>query len=272
VPSPNNEEQEGFIVTPHGSVAFDSTQPNIARVYDYWLGGKDNFAADRGEAERLLAIYPRLRECAQENRQFLERAVAWLAEQGVRQFLDIGSGLPTARNTHEVAQAVDSACRVVYVDKDSVVLTHARALLRDAGVAAVAGDLTDPNAILASSDVCSQIRLDEPVGLILGLVLHFFDADNAREIATAFTHAIAPGSYVVISVGSADEETGGQLAKEYAAGTLHNHSPAQIAGFFTGLDFVGPGLADAGDWEPGLLARPHDHHGGRILAGVGLKP
>ena len=198
--------------------------------------------------------------------------MAWLAGQGVRQFLDVGSGLPTARNTHEVAQAVDSTCRVVYVDNDSVVLTHARALLRDVGVAAVAGDLTDPVAILASPGVCSQIRLGEPVGLILGLVLHFFDADTVREITAAFTRSIAPGSYVVISVGSGDEETGGQLVEEYAAGTLHNHSPAQIAGFFAGLDFVGPGLADAGDWEPGPLARPHGDHGGGILAGVGLKP
>ena len=128
MPSPNNVEQEDLIVTPHGTVAFDSTQPNIARVYDCWLGGKDNFAADRAEAERLLAIYPRLRESAQENRKFLERGVAWLAEQGVRQFLDVGSGLPIARNTHEVAQAVDSTCRVVYVDSDSVVLTHARSV------------------------------------------------------------------------------------------------------------------------------------------------
>jgi S-adenosyl methyltransferase len=272
VPSPSNVEQKDFVVAPHVTVAFDPTQPNIARGYDYWLGGKDHFPADRAEAEQLLAIYPRLRECAQENRQFQERAVAWLAEQGVRQFLDVGSGLPTARNTHEVALAVDSACRVVYVDNDSVVLTHARALLRDVGVATAAGDLTDPAAILASPGVCGQLRLDEPVGLILGLVLHFFDANAAREISATFTRAIAPGSYVVISVGSADEETGRQLVEEYAAGRLHNHSPAQIAGFFTGLDLVGPGLADAGDSEPGLPARAHDHHGCRILAAVGLKP
>ena len=272
MPSPNNVTKEGLIVTPHGAVAFDSTQPNIARVYDCWLGGKDHFAADRAEAERLLAIYPRLRECAQENRQFLKRSVAWLAEQAIRQFIDVGSGPPTARNTHEVAQAADSTCRVVYVDNDSMVLTHARALLRDVGVSVVAGDLTDPAAILGSPGVCRQIRLGEPVGIILGLVLHFFDADTAREISATFTGAIAPGSYVVISVGSADEETGRQLVEEYAARTLHNHSPAQIAGFFSGLDLVRPGLADAGDWEPGLLARPHDHHGGRILAGVGLKP
>jgi hypothetical protein len=232
VPSPDNVEQEGLIVTPHGTVAFDSTRPNIARVYDYWLGGKDHFPADRAQAERLLAIYVRLRECAQENRQFLEWAVAWLAELVVRQFLDVGSGLPKARNTHEVAQAVDSTCRVVYVDNDSMVLTHARALLRGVGVTVVAGALTDPAAMLASPGVCSHIRLDEPVGLILGLVLHFFDADTAREITAAFTGAIAPGSYVVISVGSGDEETGRQLVE----------------------------------------ARPHDHHGGRILAGVGLKP
>jgi SAM-dependent methyltransferase len=272
VTSLHNAEQEGLIVTRHGTVAFDPARPNIARVYDYWLGGKDNFPADRAEAERLLVIYPRLRECARENRQFLEQSVAWVAEQGVRQFLDVGSGLPTDRNTHEVARAVDSTCRVVYVDNDSVVLTHARALLRDDGVGTAAGDLTNPAAILANPDVRSQLRLDEPVGLILCLVLHFFDADAAREITAAFMRAVGPGSYVVISVGSADEETGRQLAEEYAAGRLHNHSPAQIAGFFAGLDLVGPGLTAARDWGPGPPARAHDHHGCSILAGVGLKP
>ena len=255
-----------------GQPAFDATRPNIARVYDYWLGGKDHFAADRAEAERLLTVYPRLRERAQENRQFLVRAVAWLAEQGIRQFLDIGSGLPTAQNTHEIAQAVDPACRVVYVDYDPVVMTHARALLTGVDVDAVEGDLRDPVAILSHPEVRNLVRHDEPVGLILAMVLHFFDADTARGITVMLRDSISSGSYVVISVGSGDEETGGRLAKEYTAGALYNHSPAEIARFFDGLEFVGPGLTDAGDWDPGLLAGPQGHVGGRVLAGVGRKP
>jgi hypothetical protein len=249
----------------------DPTRPNIARVYDYWLGGKDHFSADRAEAERLLTVYPRLRELAQANRQFLARAVAWLAAQGIRQFVDVGSGLPTAQNTHEIAQAVDPACRVVYVDYDPVVMTHARALLTGVGVQAVEGDMRDPVAILSHPDVRKLVRRDEPVGLILAMVLHFFDADTARKITATLRDAIALGSYVVISVGAGDEQIGSRLAKEYAAGTLYNHSPAQIAGFFDGLEFVGPGVTDAGDWDPELLDGPQGHIGGRILAGVGRK-
>jgi len=160
----------------HDSAAapeIDTCRPSIARVYDYWLGGKDNFAADRDEAERLLKVYPQLPELAKENRQFQTRAITWLAAKGVRQFLDIGSGLPTGRNTHEVAQDADSSCRIVYVDNDPVVMAHARALLAGPGVGAVHGDLGDPASILANPDVLNLIRPDEPTALILGLVLHF---------------------------------------------------------------------------------------------------
>lgn len=239
--------------------------------YDYWLGGKDNFPADRDEAERLLKVYPPLRKRAKQNRRFLTRAVSWLAEQGIRQFLDIGSGLPTAKNTHEIAKDVDTTCRVVYVDHDPMVMTHARALLAGNGVSAVEGDLADPAAILRDPGVRNLIRLEEPVGLILAMVLHFFDADTARGITGTFTHAVAPGSYVVISVGSGDEGTGGLLAKEYAASTLYNHTPERIAGFLDGLELVGPGLTDARDWRPQPRAVPQDHCGGRILAGIGRK-
>ena len=250
----------------------DTSHPNIARVYDYWLGGKDHFAADRAEAERLLEIFPLLPELAKENRQFQARAVTWLAGQGIRQFLDIGSGLPTAENnTHEVAQAADPSCRVVYVDNDPVVMTHARALLAGSGVGAVEGDLNDLGGILADPDLLKLIRPDEPTALILAMVLHFFDADAARRITAAVAGWLAPGSYLVISVGSGDDQTGGRLAREYAAGTLYNHTPEQITGFFAGLELVSPGLVEARDWDPALPDAPAGSRAGRALAGVGWK-
>lgn len=252
--------------------AFDTSRPNIARVYDYWLGGKDNFAADREEAERMLRVYPRLANLARENRLFLARAVTWLAEQGIRQFLDVGSGLPTAQNTHEVAQQVDPTCRVVYVDNDPMVVAHATALLGGDGVAAVGGDLRNPTGILTNPTVRRLIRPGKPVGVILAMILHFFDAETARALTAAFIESISSCSYIVVSVGSGDEETGGQLTREYTAGTLYNHSPAQVTEFFAGLELVGPGLTDARDWEPNRAAVRTRHQGGRILAGVGRKP
>ncbi|MGH3273671.1 MAG: SAM-dependent methyltransferase, partial [Streptosporangiaceae bacterium] len=130
------------------STLLDTGTPNIARVYDYWLGGKDNYAADRAEAERLIAVYPRLPFLARQSRLFLARAVQLLAEEGVTQFLDLGCGLPTGQNTHVVAQAVHPDCRVAYVDVDPVVVTHASALLCGPGVAAIYGDMAEPDAIL----------------------------------------------------------------------------------------------------------------------------
>ena len=255
------------------AMALDVSKPNIARVYDYWLGGKDNFAADRGEGERLLEVCPRLPQLARENRLFLARAVAWLAGQGIGQFLDIGSGLPTAHNTHEAAQAVNRACRVVYADNDPVVVAHARALLSGSRVAAISADLADPAGIIADPVTGRLIRPGEPTGLILAMVLHFFEDEAASKIITALTDWLAPGSYVVISVGAGDERTGGTLAREYTAATVHNHTPGQVAGFFAGLDLVPPGLVDARDWKPGtIVVPPAPHRGGRILAAAGRKP
>jgi O-methyltransferase involved in polyketide biosynthesis len=251
----------------------DTSRPNIARVYDYWLGGKDNYAADRAEADRLLAIYPLLAQLARQNRLFLARAVHWLAGQGVRQFVDVGCGLPTAPNTHQVAQAANPDCRVVYVDRDPVVASHARALLAGPAVAAIRGDLATPDVILADPELRDVIDLAEPVAVVLAMVLHFFDAATTRSIVAAFASTLAPGSYVVISVGSGDEQTGGALVREYQAGTLYNHSTAQIAGFFDGLDLVPPGLAEAWEWTPEAdELPPPDSSGGHILAGIGRKP
>jgi SAM-dependent methyltransferase len=252
---------------------FDPSRPNIARIYDYWLGGKDNFPADRAEAERLIAVYPCLPLLARQNRLFLARAVQWLAEQGVRQFLDLGCGLPTGQNTHEVAEAVHPDCRVVYVDADPVVLSHARALLRGPGVTAIHGDLAEPGAILADLRTRHLINLAEPTAVILAMVLHFFDAATAHEIVASFARDVTPGSYFVLSVGSGDEQTGGALAREYQAGTLYNHSLAEIAAFLEDLEPIPPGVTDAVAWMPGSpnqppLAQP----GGHILAGIAKKP
>jgi hypothetical protein len=167
---------------------FDTSTPNIARVYDYWLGGKDNYEADRAEAERLIAVYPRLPLLARQSRLFLARAVHWLAEQGVAQYLDLGCGLPTGQN---IAQAVHPGCRVVYVDADPIVLVHARALLRAPGVTAIRGNMAEPDAILADVRAQRLINLAEPTAVILAMVLHFFDAATASDIVAAFARSVA---------------------------------------------------------------------------------
>jgi hypothetical protein len=250
----------------------DVTRPNIARVYDYWLGGKDNYAADRAEAKRLLRVNPLLPQWARQNRMFQARAVTWLARHGdVRQFIDIGCGLPTVQNTHQIAQAAHPDCRVAYVDNDPVVVCHARALLSSGpGVTALPGDLATSDAILADPGLLDLIDLGKPVAVILAMVLHFFDAATARTIAGMITRAIVPGSYLVISVGCGDEE----LAREYQAAPVCNHSPAQVRGFFDGLEVIPPGLADAQAWVPGSAAPPvqTSRDRGHILVGAGRKP
>lgn len=247
------------------------SRPNIARVYDYWLGGKDNFKVDRDEAERLLQIYPNLRTLALENRLFLRRAVHWLAADcGIRQFLDVGPGLPTASNTHEVAQATAPDSKVVYVDKDPVVVRHADALMADGhDVIAVRGDATQPAAILADPRVSALIQPGRPCAVILAAVLHFFPLAVGRRIITEFTGLAAPGSYLIISVGS----SGQKLAREYAAGTLHDHSPDEIRTLLTGLEIIDPpGLVDAVHWAPGTRSPAPARSDGHILAAVARTP
>jgi signal transduction histidine kinase len=269
VPPSTGWEDDGVAERPD----LDTSRPNIARVYDYWLGGTDNFAADREEAERLLRIHPDLRRLAQENRLFLRRAVRWLAaDRGIRQFLDIGSGLPTVSNTHEVAQAAAPDSKVAYVDKDPVVVLHADRLLADGhDVIAVRGDAADPAAILADPRVNALVAPDRPYAIILAAVLHFFPLAAARRIITEFASLAAPGSYLVISVGS----SGGRLAREYAAGTLHDHSPDQIRTLLTGLEIIDPpGLVDVLHWAPATPAPAPAQSGGSLvmLAAVAQTP
>lgn len=251
--------------------ALNTSKPNVARIYDYLLGGKDNFAADRDEARRLLQVYPLLPARALENRHFLGRAVRWIADQGIRQFVDVGSGLPTAQNTHEVAQAVHPACRVAYVDYDPVVVTHVKALTVADGVTAIESDLRDPAAIISHPETERVIRLDKPLCLVLGMILHFFEAQAVSEIMRTIIRSIAPGSYVIISVGSGDEQTATGLARAYTATTLYNHAAGEVAGFFDGLEIAEPGLVDARNWESLDVAQPPAEAGWHILTGVGQK-
>jgi O-methyltransferase involved in polyketide biosynthesis len=162
------------------NAVFDPATPNMAWVYDYWLGGKDNDPADRAEAERLLGIYPPLRDLVRENRAFVVQAVSWAARQGIGQFIDLGAGLPASTAIHQAARKVMPAARVAYVDIDPVVLSHARALLATSdGVTAVAADLRDPGAVLADPVLRAVINPDRPVYVILGAVLHSMDAGPA---------------------------------------------------------------------------------------------
>jgi O-methyltransferase involved in polyketide biosynthesis len=249
---------------------FDPRAPNMARVYDYWQGGKDHFRADRAKAERLLQIYPPLAAMVRENRAFLTRAVAWAASQGIGQFLDLGSGLPAAVNTHQAARTASPAARVAYVDLDPMVLAHARALMATGdGVAAVAADLTDPAAVLAHPELRAVIDPAAPVAVILGAVLHFVDAPTARQVTSGYRQLVAAGSCLIVSVARYDDEMlAKQLAAQYTAGQFVNHPLADITSFFTGWDLTGPGVAEAQTWREWMPRPVPVRRVGHVLAGV----
>jgi O-methyltransferase involved in polyketide biosynthesis len=239
---------------------FDPTKPNIARVWDFWLGGKDNFAVDRELARKMLEVHPPSAQMARENRRFLGRAVNYVAACGVRQFIDVGAGLPTAVNTHDIAQEIAPGARVAYVDNDPIVISHARSLLaKRPGVIAVPGDMRDPGRILGDPGLTDLIDLAEPVCVIMSGVLHFADPATARDIAAAFARAIAPGSYLIISVGSGSPSEGENFTSAYTAARIHIHSRDEIQGFFGGLELVPPGVVSVRDWSgdgPGLNLEP----------------
>ncbi|MBS2531924.1 SAM-dependent methyltransferase [Catenulispora sp. NF23] len=232
----------------------DTSKPHPARIYDYFIGGKQNFPADRAVAEQLVETMPVLPVLARANRAFLGRAVRYAAQQGVKQFLDIGAGLPAAGNTHEVVQSVHPDATVVYVDNDPLVTVHGRALLADeARTRVFEADLRDPKSILSHPDVTALIDFDQPVALLMVAVLHFItdDADPAGLVA-ALTENLVPGSHLVISHAGSDllpEDLEGMEAYQQASeGALRDH--AQISGFFDGFDLVDPGLVRLPEWRP----------------------
>ncbi|MGH3228503.1 MAG: SAM-dependent methyltransferase [Streptosporangiaceae bacterium] len=248
---------------------FDPAVPNTARVYSRLLGGKDHFPQDRAEADLLLEIYPPLAEMVKENRAFIAEAVTWAANEGISQFIDLGAGLPAPPSVHQTARAVLPGARVAYVDRDQVVLAHARALLAGPGAAVADADLRDPAAVLTDPELRAVIDLADPVCVIFGAVLHFMDADTAREVTTGYAQRIPAGSCLVISCATYDDEAlAKRLAEEYTAGEFVNHSRGDVVSFFAGLDMVGPGVAEASTWRPWNAAPQLRRREGHVLAGV----
>ncbi|MER7004314.1 SAM-dependent methyltransferase [Dactylosporangium sp. NPDC000555] len=234
----------------------DTSVAHPARRYNYWLGGKDHFAADRASGDAIAAAMPGVKLMAVENRAFMGRAVRYLAERGIRQFLDIGTGIPAPNNTHEIAQAVDPASRVVYVDNDPIVLTHARALLTSApgGVNAyLDADLREPDKILSHPDLAATLDLSQPVGLLLVAVLHFVREDeHPQEIIDKLTGVLAPGSFVVASHATWEflpDDVIAKLTANNADGRFQARTGARFAELLSAFDLVEPGIASVARWH-----------------------
>jgi hypothetical protein len=253
------------------------TRPNVARIYDAWLGGKDNFRADREVAARVAEAAPHVVAGVRANRAFLRRVVAFLAEAGLSQLIDLGSGLPTADNVHEVAGRVNPEAKVVYVDNDPIVLVHARALLADRSRSIVVeGDIRQPEQLLADAQLQAHINFQQPVAVLCVAILHFItDEEGPRRIVRTFRDVMAPGSYLAVShvtQGQDDEQdaatrAGAQIYAETTA-PLAVRTHAQIAQLFEGFDLIQPGLVGADEWR----RRGNGRATPPILAGVGILP
>jgi len=258
-----------------------SWRPNVARMSDYYAGGKDNFAADREAARRVLAVAPDAPLAARENRAFLVRAIHFLVERAhIAQFIDIGPGLPTVTNIHHVAHRFDPGARVVYVDNDPVVLSHGQALLarQHPAVAMVEGDLREPGKILAHPRLRALIDLGQPAGLCLTLVLHYLpDSDHPGELVAQLLDRLAPGSYLVLSHATGDSKparVADQITRIYdqASAPLVMRSRDEIMSFFTGCTMVPPGLVYAAQWHRQAGAVAHRSGGtGWTHGGIGMK-
>jgi len=259
----------------------DTTKAHSARVYDYYLGGKDNYAVDRQTGDKAMQSWRAVRTAVRENRAFLGRAVRYLVtEAGVRQFLDIGTGLPSANNVHEVAQSVARDSRVVYVDNDPIVLAHARALLAgtpQGRTAYIDADLRDPEKILSSPAVHETLDLNRPVALMLVAILHFLtDADNPAQVVATLLGALPSGSYLVASHVTAEHDPAGVGGLERTYRESGIPAQARTAEDFTELAFHGlrtidPGVVLVSEWRPleGPRPRPDEVN---WYGGIGLKP
>ena len=260
---------------PTSSPAIDSTVPHSARIWNYWLGGKDNFAVDREAGDAYAATFPGIIDVAREGRRFLVRAVHYLAaEAGVRQFLDIGTGLPVMQNTHQVAQQAAPDARIVYVDNDPLVLTHARALLTNTTDEGVTGyidaDLHNPDQIVA--DAKNILNFGKPIAVMfMGVLGHVTDFDEARSIVARVMAAVPSGSYLVLYDGTENEAASEALEdyKDTGAVPYVNRSPEQLGRVFGVLEMLEPGLVPITQWrsDPASDAKPIDAYGG-----IAVKP
>ncbi len=257
----------------------DTSRAHPARVYDWWLGGKDNYPVDREAGDQFGAVFPGIVDVTRASRQFLIRAVRFLARDvGIRQFLDIGTGLPTAENTHEVAQRVAPESRIVYVDNDPVVLSHARALLTSSGEGRTAyldADLRDPDKILGAA--AGTLDFDQPTALMLmGILGHVTDDEEAQAIVRRLLDALSSGSHLVLCDGTDTNPAGVAAQEQYnqsGAVPYRLRSPDQIAGFFDGLELVAPGVVSIALWRPDPASGSGDLPAAvDAFGGVGRKP
>ncbi|MFI7498494.1 SAM-dependent methyltransferase [Streptomyces sp. NPDC049687] len=258
--------------------SIDISVPSVSRIYDYFLGGSYNFEVDREAARKAMEFMPGLPKIMQANRAFMRRAVRWAAGEGITQFLDVGSGIPTFGNVHEVARAASPDARVVYVDHDPVAVAHSQAVLAGNEHAdVVAADLRKPQEILSSPQVRGLIDLDRPVALLLVAILHFVeDADDPYTAVAELGAALAPGSVLILTHASYE---GIPLSQERAEGAVNVYkdirnplimrSRDEIARFFEGYDMVEPGLVPMPDWRPETAPEDEDPYAFSGFAGVG---
>lgn len=261
----------------HAPRQVDVSTPNAARMYDYYLGGKDNFAADRQAADTVLAVVPQVRDAALQGRVHLGHAVRHLVESGIRQIVDIGSGLPTRENVHEIAHAVDPSVQVVYVDHDPVVVAHGQALLaRPENVAMIRGDLLEPEALLGDPVLRRHVDLDQPVGLLMMFMLHLLpDSARPHDAVARYRAAVAPGSALSLSHASSDVqvELMAHIAQVYRSTDtpFTPRSRAEILRFFGDFELVPPGLVNV--WPHATPPEGFDAVLGTLgWSGVGVKP
>jgi len=256
----------------------DKAVPSPARIYDYYLGGKDNFAADRAAAEKALSVVPQGREVARSNRQFLVRAVRYMASRGITQFIDLGTGFPTPPSVHQTAAAnLTVRPRVVYIDNDPMVTSHNQALLTGSPVAAITvihGDIRSPGHLFARQELWNAIDFNQPVGVLFVAVLHFIPAeDDPHDSVRAFCAQMAPGSFLAVTHITSDGTTPAVMATirdayRTASAPAVFRSRAGIEEFFTGLEIIHPGVVEASAWR----AKASHPLALRILGGVGMKP
>jgi S-adenosyl methyltransferase len=238
----------------------DTRQAHPARMYDYYLGGRDNYEVDREAAERIISVLPQIVQGARANRAFMKRAVRTLvAEHGIRQIIDVGTGIPTSPNTHEIAQAIAPQTRVVYVDNDPIVRAHAEALLTEVGhTAFVLGDVREPESFLQQPQVTSLIDFSQPVALLLVALMHFVpDRDDPAGIVARLRDALPDGSYLVLTHATIDRATSDVMAPidelldayERSSSGLTMRRRAQVLAFFDGFELLEPGLSTVGEWR-----------------------
>ena len=257
----------------------DTSVAHSARVWNYLLGGKDNFAADRETGDLILKMFPDIAQIARLQRRFLVRAVRFLAtDVGIRQFLDIGTGLPTADNTHQVAQAIAPESKIVYVDNDPLVLVHAQALLTSdprGATSYIEADVRDPAAVLDGA--AKALDFTQPVALMmLGIMGQVADSGEAGSIVTRLLEPLPPGSYLALSDGTDTSPSANHAIAVYnshsAASSYHLRSPGQIAGFFEGLELVPPGVVATTRWRPEIRDLESEPREVPAICGVGRKP